>query len=104
MMIHKFFALTFVMLSLNGCGKWLNDAYYTSDRLQTRDWAAHGPVYHPRTVYCYKSLAGANCYNEPQLGRDNQLIDAYEPAPIVKKENTNLVDDNVIEMKPLPLK
>lgn len=102
-MIHKFFALTCLMLSLNGCGKWLNDAYYTSDRIQARDWAAQGPSYHPRTVYCYKSLAGANCYNEPQIGRSNQLIDAYEPVPIVHKENDSLKGDNVIDIKPLLL-
>lgn len=103
-MILRTLLLTGLMISLNGCGKWLNDHYYTSDRLQARDWAAHGPVYHPQPVYCYKSLAGVNCYEDPQPGRRNQLVESYQEQrhPINLEDAIYSADAEPIEMNPIP--
>ena len=29
-------------------------------------------------IYCYQSLAGVDCYAEPQPGPPNRLVNAYE--------------------------
>ena len=75
------FALFVTSLCLSGCGPLFNEVYFTSQRLQSRDWAPHGEAYTPKKVYCYKSLGGADCYDQEQPHRRNQLIEAYTQSP-----------------------
>jgi hypothetical protein len=96
-------------ISLSGCGKWLDDVFYKSDRLQARDWAAFGAPYTPKPVYCYKTLAAPDCYAEEQPNRKNQLLEAYDqpqPAliPLTNRERDFIIrEDSFVEAKPIHL-
>jgi hypothetical protein len=86
-MIRKLMIFAGMTLSLSGCGKWLNEYYYTSEIIQGRDFAPYGHPYNPKPLYCYKTLAGADCYAHPQPEREGQLIEAYNPPPPCPKVN-----------------
>ncbi len=111
-MKYKLLALLCLTFSLGGCGPWLNDVFYKSDRLQERDWAAYGKRFNPPEVYCYKTLGSADCYGYPQPAREGQLIEYYlppQPAPLLINDwwpptECNIVrQETIIDMRPLPL-
>lgn len=87
-MTGRTFTVMFLAAFLSGCGPLFNEVYFTSKRIQSRDWAPHGASYTPKRVYCYKSLAGADCYDEEQPKRRNQLIEAYDQTTVLSENKT----------------
>lgn len=66
--------LTLIMVT--GCGRYLNETFMSSEHIQSYSWANKGP-YIPCPIYCYKTLAGNECFSSPQLGRESRLIQYY---------------------------
>jgi|GEM_PF-5068875 len=112
-MRYKLVALTFVAFTLTGCGsKWLNGEFYTSEMIQARDYAPYGTKFYPQPLYCYKTLATADCYAQPQAEQERQFIAGYPPAPPKPPEPKTLWESMEwepktfgpkIEEKPIPL-
>ena len=64
--MHKALKTTGLVLFLSGCG--YVDAYEEA-------------VYDHEPVYCYKTLAAVQCFNEPQHEDKQRLVNYYGPHP-----------------------
>lgn len=106
--------ISLLTLNLGGCGsKFFNEEFNNSEIILGRDYAPPGSKYYPRPLYCYKTLAGAECFNDPQPDQARRFIAAYSPAPPKKKAADEWWWDtpikeapeehSAIQTKPLPL-
>ena len=97
--MHKALKTTGLVLFLSGCG--YVDSYEKA-------------VYEQEPVYCYKSLAAVQCFNEPQHTDKQRLVNYYGPHPSRSDEPdtaevpelqppTNSVAKWVKDPEPVPL-
>lgn len=63
----------FALLTLSACD---TGAWKRQEDLMARGWAEAPEVYHPPQIYCYRTLAGNECFREPLPNEDDRL-DAY---------------------------
>ncbi|ARN84347.1 hypothetical protein [Candidatus Nucleicultrix amoebiphila] len=69
---------TSVILTLSACdaGRWRS-----SEDIIESGWARPPAEYRPQPLYCYKTLAGRDCYSSPLKGGRNRLEGYYGPEP-----------------------
>lgn len=63
----------FALLILSACD---TGAWKRQEDLMARGWAEAPEVYHPPQLYCYRTLAGNECFREPLPNEDDRL-DAF---------------------------
>ncbi|MGB0935654.1 MAG: hypothetical protein ACPGXY_06295 [Alphaproteobacteria bacterium] len=74
-------------LLLSGCKKYLNEDYLTSEEIHEYGWAGKSPAHRPKRLYCYETIGGPDCYRDPQPGREERLINAYD----VEKDERDII-------------
>jgi hypothetical protein len=69
-----------VLLATAGCeNPWQRHAVGES-RLLSRSWVARENPERLEPVYCYRTLAGVECFIEPRANDSRQLIETYRTA------------------------
>jgi hypothetical protein len=64
----------FALLTLSACD---TGAWKRQEDLMARGWAEAPEVYHPPQIYCYRTLAGNECFREPLPNEDDRLDACY---------------------------
>lgn len=70
-------------------GQWRS-----SDSIVESGWAEPPTPYNPDPLYCYKTLAGNDCYKKPLQNQETRLESYYGPEPIVP--------ETIMVIKPTP--
>lgn len=96
------------LVSLQGCE---GGTFLTTRGIIAEGWAEPPEPYEPEPVYCYKTLAGKDCFRKPLKGQENRLVGSYGEKKVVEAERPPSEDETMItesklapEETPLSLK
>ena len=90
-------------LILGGCdtGGWRRQ-----DDILARGWAEPSEPYKPPQVFCYKTLAGTDCFREPLKGEEERLEGYYgkqRPRPLPSSDTQSITHDDSREIPEKPI-
>ena len=67
--------LVFGLLALAACGNPFGGYAPTQEQILAQGWTTVPTSAMPRGyIYCYRTLADADCFHEPQPGQENRLV------------------------------
>ena len=71
----RLLALLVPFLALAACGNPFGGYAPTQEQILARGWTTLPASAQPRGyIYCYRTLAEADCFDSPQPGQENRLV------------------------------